>query len=195
LELIDMTDIVCSTVYFEKPGPGNTEETLKLAKARAKELGIKNIVVSSTTGETGVKATEVFKGYNLVVVTHVTGFTKPDAQQLIPENRKVIENRGAKILTASHAFGTLGRAVTKKFGTLQVDGIVSAVLRLFGQGMKVTCEIACMAVDAGLIRTDEEAIIIGGTGSGVDTAVVLKPSNTHAFFDLVIKEIVCKPRL
>ena len=44
-----------------------------------------------------------------------------------------------------------------------------------------------MAVDAGLIRTDEEAIMIGGTGSGVDAAVVLKPSNTHAFFDLAIK--------
>ena len=190
-----MPNITCRTVYFENPGPENIEETLKLAKARAEELGIKNVVVSSATGETGVKASKVFKGYNLVVVTHVSGFTKPDVQQLIPENRSIIENNGAKILTTAHAFGTLGRAVTKKFGTIQVDGIVSAVLRLFGQGVKVACEIACMAADAGLIRTDEEAIMLGGTGSGVDTAVVLKPSNTHAFFDLAIKEIVCKPRL
>jgi hypothetical protein len=51
-----------------------------------------------------------------------------------------------------------------------------------------------MAADAGLIRTDEEAGTIGGTGSGLDAAVVLKPSNTHAFFDLVIKEIICMPR-
>jgi hypothetical protein len=188
-------NITCKTVYFEKPGPENTEETLKLAKARAEELDIKNIVVASTTGETGAKASKLFKGYNLIVVTHVTGFTKPDAQQLVPENRNIIENNGAKILTTAHAFGTLGRAVTKKFGTLEVDGIVSAVLRLFCQGMKVACEIACMAADAGLIRTDEEAILIGGTGSGVDTAVVLKPTNTHSFFDLAIKEIVCKPRL
>jgi len=188
-------NIICRTVYFEKPGPENTEETLRLAKVRAEELGIKNIVVSSTTGETGVKASKVFMGYNLVVVTHVTGFMRPDVQQLAPENRNIIENNGAKILTTAHAFGTLGRAVTKKFGAIQVDGIVSAVFRLFGQGVKVACEIACMAADAGLIRTDEEAIMIGGTGSGVDTAVVLKPSNTHAFFDLVIKEIICKPRL
>jgi hypothetical protein len=193
--MFDLTDIICRTVYFENPGPENTEETLKLAKARAEELGIKNVVVASATGETGVKASKVFKGYNLVVVTHVTGFTKPDFQQLVPENRSIIENNGAKILTTAHAFGTLGRAVTKKFGTIQVDGIVSAVLRLFGQGVKVACEIACMAADAGLIRTDEEAIMLGGTGSGVDTAVVLKPSNTHAFFDLLIKEIVCKPHL
>ena len=190
-----MPDIVCKTVYFENPGPKNTEKTLELAKERAKALGIKNIVVASNTGETGVKDSKLFKGYNLVVVTHVTGFTKPDIQQLVPENRTIIEANGAKILTTAHAFGTLGRAVKKKFGTLQVDGIVSAVFRLFGQGVKVACEIACMAADAGMIRTDEEAIMIGGTGSGADTAVVLKPSNTHAFFDLAINEIICKPRL
>ena len=52
-----------------------------------------------------------------------------------------------------------------------------------------------MAADAGLIRTDEEATVILGSRSGADTAVVLKPSNTHAFFDLKIKEIFCRPRL
>lgn len=190
-----MANTVCNTVYFEKPGPENTAETLKLAKKRADELGIRNIVVASTSGETGVKASETFKGYNLIVVSHVTGFRGPNVQEFLPKNQETIEKNGAKILTTAHAFGTLGRAVNKKFGTLQVDGIVSAVLRLFGQGMKVACEVACMAADAGLIRTDEEAVMVGGTMSGADTAVVLKPSNTHAFFDLNVKEVVCKPRL
>ena len=190
-----MPNITVKTVYFEKHGPQNTDETLQLAKERAKTLGIKNIVIASTTGETGVKASRLFKGYNLTVVTHVTGFTQSNIQQLDPKNRNIIESNGAKILTTAHAFGTLGRAITKKFGTLQVDGVVSAVLRLFCQGVKVAAEIACMAADAGLIRTDEEVITIGGTGSGADTAVVLKPSNTHAFFDLAINEIICKPRL
>jgi hypothetical protein len=76
--VLELADIVCKTVYFEKAGPENTEETLKLAKMRAEELGIRNVVVASTTGETGVKASKVFKGYNLVVVSHVTGFKKPD---------------------------------------------------------------------------------------------------------------------
>jgi len=190
-----VADIACKTVYFAKPGPKNTEETLKLAKERAEELGIRNIIVASTTGETGAKASEVFKGYNLIVVSHVTGFKEPDSQEFLPKNRSIIENNGAKILTAAHAFGTLGRAVNKKFGTIQVDEIVANVLRLFGQGVKVACEISCMAADAGLIRTSEETIAVGGTMSGVDTAVVLGPTNTHAFFGLRIKEIVCKPRL
>ena len=190
-----LTKIVCKSVYFVSPGSENTQATLYLAKERADELGIKNIVVASTTGKTGVLASQVFKGYGLVVVTHVTGFTQPNVQQIISKNRKIIEKSGAKVLTSAHAFGTLGRAVNKKFGTIQVDGIVSAVLRLFGQGVKVACEISCMAADAGLIRTDQEIIAIGGTSNGADTAVVLKPSNTHSFFSLVVKEIICKPRL
>jgi hypothetical protein len=195
LELLDVANIICKTVYFEKPGPQNTEETLKLAKERADELGIRNIIVASTTGYTGVKASKVFKGYNLIVVSHVTGFRKPDYQEFLPKNRNIIEKKGAKTLTTAHAFGTLGRAINKKYGAIQVDGIVANVLRLFGQGVKVACEITCMAADSGLIKTDEEAIAIGGTGSGADTAAVLKPSNTHAFFDLKINEITCKPRL
>ena len=188
-------NMVCKSVYFDNAGSENTESTLNLAKERAHELGIKNIVVASTTGRTGVLASRVFEGSNLVVVTHVTGFSQPNTQQLFPKNREIIEKSGAKVLTSAHAFGTLGRAVNKKFGTVQVDGLVSAVLRLFGQGVKVACEISCMAADSGLIRTDQDIIAIGGTGSGADTAVVLKPSNTHSFFSLVIKEIICKPRL
>jgi hypothetical protein len=51
-----------------------------------------------------------------------------------------------------------------------------------------------MAADAGLIRAGEEVIAIAGTGKGLDTAVVLKASNTHTFFDTRIQEIICKPR-
>jgi len=60
--------------------------------------------------------------------------------------------------------------------------------------MKVGCEISCMAADAGLLETGEECIAIGGTGKGADTAIVIKPSNTHNFFDTRVLEIICKPR-
>jgi hypothetical protein len=186
---------ICKTIYFAKPGPENTEETLKLAKKRADELNIRNIIISSTTGETGTKASKLFKNHNLIIVSHVTGFRKPNYQEFLPKNRTTIENNGAKILTTAHAFGTLGRATKNKFGTIQIDGIISTVLRLFGQGVKVCCEISCMAADAGLIVAGEEAVAVGGTKSGVDTAIVLKPSNTHSFFDSKINEVICKPRL
>jgi len=53
--------------------------------------------------------------------------------------------------------------------------------------MKVVCEMALMAADAGLARTDEDVICIAGSGRGADTAVVLRPVNLIDFFDLKIR--------
>lgn len=182
------------SVYFPEPGTGNTEKTLEIAKKRAEQSGIKTIVVASSSGETGVKAVKLFANYKVVVVTHSTGFPAPDAQELTPENRSKILEKGGLILTATHAFGGVGRAVRRKFHTYQVDEVIAQTLRVFGQGAKVACEIILMAADAGLIRTDEEVISIGGTWSGADTALVVKPAHTQDFFELKVKEILCKPR-
>ncbi len=189
-----MSSTSSTVVYFSKPGAQNTEETLQLSKKRADSSSIKNIVVASSTGKTGVLASQIFKEYNLIIVTHVTGFHEPNVQRLIPENRRMIESNGGKIITAAHAFGGLGRAVNRKFNSIQIDEIIANVLRLFGQGTKVACEVCCMAVDAGLIRTDEPSIGIGGSGGGADTALVISPSNTHTFFNMRINEIICKPK-
>ena len=196
-------EVQVTVAYFEKPGKENTQRTFELAKKRAEELGIKTILVASTRGETGVKACETFRGYDVVVVTHSTGFKKPDYQELTDENRAAIEAAGGKILTCQHAFGGVGRAVRKKLRTYELEEFIAYTLRIFGEGMKVVVEVALMAADAGLVRTDEAAsshvrsgvIAIAGTGKGADTAVVLKPANAQAFFDLRVLEILCKPRL
>ncbi len=186
--------IEIQNVYFPEPGSANTEKTLEIAKRRAEQLGIKTIVVASTSGETGVKAVKLFANYKVVVVTHATGFPTPDAQELTAQNRAKIVEKGGIILTATHAFGGIGRAIRRRFNTYQVDEIIAQTLRVFGQGTKVACEIVLMAADAGLIRTDEEVISIGGTASGADTALVVKPTHTHDFFELKVREVLCKPR-
>jgi len=182
-----------SILYFEKVGEENTEETLKVSKRRADELGIKDIVVASTRGPTGVKASEVFKGYNLVVVTHTTGFREPGKQELSDESHEKIEANGGKVLTTSHAFSGVSRAMRGKFDTVGPAAIVAQTLRMFGQGMKVVVECAYMAADAGLIPMDRDIVSIAGSGKGADTAVVLKPSHLHTLFDLYVKEIIAKP--
>jgi len=182
------------TVYFEREGEINTENVLKLAKKRAIELGIKSILVASTSGKTGVRASEVFKGFNLVVVSHSTGFSGKNVQEMKEENRKIIEGNGGKILTTTHAFGGIGRAVRRKLKTYELEEIIAYTLRTFGEGTKVAIEISLMAADSGLIRTDEEVISIAGTDRGADTALVILPANTQDFFDLKVLEIICKPR-
>jgi hypothetical protein len=182
------------SIYFPGPGSTNTEKTLAVAKKRAGELGISTIVIASTSGETGLKAVKAFDGCKVVVVTHAVGFPAPDVEELIQQNRAQILENGGAILTTTHAFGGVGRAVRRKLSTYQVDEIIAYTLRVFGQGTKVACEIVLMAADAGLIRTNEDVISIAGTASGADTALLIKPANTHDFFQLRVKEVLCKPR-
>jgi len=190
------------TVYFDNVGSENTDEVLRIARERADELGIKTMVVASTTGATAVKAMEVFNGMRVIVVTHSTGFREPDTQEFTEENKKIVESKGGIMVTAAHAFGGLSRAmrqgdIPEAPTTYIVGDVVATTLRIFGQGMKVACEIAVMAADAGLVRTDEEVISIAGTGAhgrGADIAVILKPDVAHRFFDMRVKEILCKPR-
>jgi len=184
-----------SCLYFKKPGRENTVHTLEKAAERADELGIQNIIVATTSGETGLLAARIFPKKNLVVVTHSTGFVEPDFQELNPEFRSRIEESGVKILTCQHAMGGVGRAVRKKLGTYELEEIIAYTLRIFGEGTKVAVEIALMAADAGLISTEEPCIAVGGTGRGADTAILLRPAHAQNFFDLRIMEILAKPRL
>lgn len=178
-----------------KEESGKSQEIFEIVKKRAEELKIKSIVVASTQGKTGVKVTQIFKGFNVVVVTHSAGFAGKDAQELTPENRDLIIKAGGKILTTTHAFGGVGRAVRRKFNTYQTDEIIANTLRIFGQGTKVAIEIAMMAADSGLISVKEDVISIGGTGQGSDTALVLQAANVQDFFDVKVREIICKPWL
>jgi hypothetical protein len=179
--------------YFTNPGPDNTQTTLEAAHERAKKLRIKKIVISSCSGRTAFRALDLFgKDFSLVIVTHATGFKKADYQELAENDRERLLER-ASVLTAQHAFGGVGRAFRNKTGTYQIDELIAYTLRTFGQGTKVAIEIALMAADAGLIRTDEDVISIGGTANGVDTALLLKPAHTQNFLDLKVREIICKP--
>jgi hypothetical protein len=182
------------TVYFDQAGNQNTEALLRLVKAYAASAGIKDIVVASTWGETGVAASEVLKGYNVVVVTHHTGFRELGMQELKEEHRKKILENGARIFTGTHALSSAERAVRKRFGTVMPLEIIANTLRLMGEGTKVCVEIVLMAADAGLMPVDRDIIAVAGTGNGADTALVIKPANSSRFFDLKIREIIAKPR-
>lgn len=189
-----MSAVKRKTLYFTAPGKTNTDTLLKFVKEYAQTLGVNHIVVASTTGETGVKASEVFKGFNLVVVTHHAGFTQPGAQELTEENRlKILEN-GAHILTGTHALSSVERAIRKEFGTIQPLELIAHTLRRLGEGTKVCVEITLMAADAGLIPMDTDIIAVAGSSRGADTALRIKPANASRFFDLKIREIIAKPR-
>lgn len=189
-----MNSVDRKNVYFDYPGEQNTESLLGLVKEYAEAKGIRDIVVASTTGKTGVKASTLFEGFNVVVVTHHSGFRDPGVEELEEENRRKILENGAKIFMGTHALSGVERAVRKKFGTVLTLELIAHTLRLFGEGTKVCVEITVMAADAGLIPVDREVIAVGGTDHGADTALVIKPTDSPRFFDMEIKEVIAKPR-
>jgi len=180
-------------LYFKRKSKSNTDTLLKFVKKYAEKEGIKDIVVASTSGETGAKTSKIFTGRNVVVVTHHFGFKEPGKTEMQKEYREEILANGAKIFTGTHALSSIERAIRKDFGTIQPLELIANVLRLMGEGTKVCVEITLMAADAGLIPVERDVIAIAGTGNGADTALRICPANTARFFDLKIREIIAKP--
>jgi hypothetical protein len=187
---------VKTIAYFEKVGLKNTDETLRLAHERALELGIRDVIVASSHGETALKAAKIFgsEKFNIVAVTICEGY-RSEGWTMTPEERKKLQDKGVKVFTGIHAFGgDVGSAFSEKRGGTTINEAVCETLYRFCQGMKVAVEVVFMAADAGLIQVDREAIAIAGTGKGADTAIVVQPAYPRKFLDLKIKEIIAKPR-
>lgn len=181
-------------LYFNEPGPRDTGQVLECVRRRAKELNIKAVLLASVSGATALTARQILDPeIHIIAVSHVTGFVKPDHQEMPAGVRQKLISKGISVLTAQHAFGGVGRGIRRQLGSYQVDEIIAYALRIFGQGTKVAIELALMAADAGLVRTDEDIISVAGTGKGVDTALVLQPANSADFLKLKVKEIICKP--
>jgi hypothetical protein len=186
-----------SVTYFEEAGGENTDAVIEIVKERLKEGDIKNVVVASTSGATGVKfAKALGKTTNLVIVSTKPGQKKPGVWEFDLKNEKEIENLGGKVLKATHVLSGLERSFSQKFSGVSHSEIVAESLKtLFSPGTKVVVEIAIMALDSGAIPL-EKTIAVGGTGAkghGADTAAVVLPSYSNTFFDFHILELLAKP--
>lgn len=180
-------------MYFDKSGPENTEECLKLAVKTAKERGIKDIVIASNSGRTAQLLKDE-KEWNIVWVSSAYGFSAPGKNTISEEIEKELVSAGIKILTTTHVLSGAERGISRKYGGIHPVEIIADTLRMFGQGVKVCVEISIMALDAGLIPYGTPVLAVGGTGKGADTAVILRPEHANNVLETRIEEIVCKPR-
>jgi hypothetical protein len=186
-------------VYFERAGSQNTDETIRLAVARAKELGLRYAVVASSSGATGVMAARAFAGTGarVIVVGHHAGFSGPGQRDMEEKHRDQLKELGATVVEQTHALSGVERSISRRLGgASRVESIAEALRTLIGVGTKVCVECSIMAADGGHVPVDgrTEIVAIGGTWSGADTACVIKPAHANSFFDLQVREIVCMPR-
>ncbi len=182
------------TFYFEEASRDVTDQVIEqVRKFLNANHEIRHIVVATTEGATGLAFAKAFRDFEVIVVTHQTGFAKPNENELSEVLKSDIINEGAHVLTATHAFAGVPRAIRKEFGTWQTTEIIAVAYRTFGQGTKVCAEIAMMAADAGLIPVDSNVICVAGTGRGADTAWIIQPANTQAFPKIRMRACICKP--
>ena len=131
----------------------------------------------------------------MTVVTHVAGFREPFVMEMDGVERDRLSATGAVVVTATHALSGVERGVNKKYQGAYPALIMADTLRLFGQGMKVAVECAIMAADAGTL-SGSRIVSMGGTGRGIDTAIVMTPGHSATLFEQVkIHEVICKPAL
>ncbi len=64
-------------MYFDKPGKDNTAKTLELAFARGKDLGLDEVVLATSKGDTAYKALDIFTGFSITAVTYHCGWKEP----------------------------------------------------------------------------------------------------------------------
>ena len=197
-----------TTVIFEKGGEEHTEETLKIALAGAKERKIDTVLISTSTGGTGLKALEVFKGsgLKLVFVRHQTGYPSKGKQMMPPDVYAKLEKAGrvvtcTDVLTGGVDVG-VARQRPEKEQPLEaslpwivppVNVVIANTLRQISQGTKVGIEIAMMAADCDAVGIDKPVVSIGGSHAGADTAIVVTPAASNRFRDLRLHEILAKP--
>jgi uncharacterized protein len=178
--------------YFEKSGKQNTDESLRVALRRAHDLRIKQIVVASTHGYTGLRAAELNDDTSIrIIAVSICGAFDDQGWTMTTDERKQLEDAGVTVLTSLHS---LGDDVSEAFSDSAPNMIVRKTLYTFGQGMKVAVECAIMATDAGIIDMKADLISIAGTGEGADTVIVVKPAYAKDFTKFRVREILAKPR-
>lgn len=179
--------------YLKLKEAENTEKALKLAVETARKYGIKDIVFASTVGTTAKMMADEIKheGLNAIVVTHA--YNSEGKNPMDEELRAYIKEKGIVVITAGHALSSGERSLSTAFGGVYPLEIIANTLRMFGQGTKVCVEIGAMAADAGVVKSGEPIVAVGGTGRGADTVIVLRPQPSSNVIKTKIDRIICKP--
>jgi uncharacterized protein len=179
------------TIYYEDGGSEHTKNTLKASLDAAKELGIKTILVASTSGETGVKAAEMYKdsGVQLIVVGHQMGFPVPKVQQFKPENWEKIEKLGGVINLGTDVVTNSIRR-RQRLGHSPMSVITQTLITA---KIKVNVEIVAKACDAGQILPGDKVISIAGSHKGADTSVVFIANDSPNILDIKPQMFICYP--
>jgi hypothetical protein len=179
------------TIYFEQGSSDLTEITLSESLEAAKELDIKTVLVASTSGETGVKAAEMFQdtGIQLIVVGHQMGFPVAKVQQFKSENWEKIESLGGVVNLGTDVITNSIRR-RQRIGHSPLSIITQTLISM---KIKVNVEIVAKACDAGHVLPGDKVISVAGSHKGADTSVVFIANDSPNILDIKPQMFICYP--
>ena len=171
-------------VYFDKTGPDNTDDVMRLVDRRVAEGGIAAVAVATTTGKTALRARELIANKDVPVLGIAfqpgadTSYPPPEAAI-----RREAEAAGVRFIPDEPLVKYIRH----------IDGESPETLRHFGQGIKVAIEVTMMAAEAGMVEEGATIIGVGGSSHGADAAVVVRCAKPEGIKSLWVHEILCKP--
>ena len=179
------------TIYYEEGGADHTETTLQASLDAAKELGVKTILVASTSGDTGVKAAEMYRGsgVQLIVVGHQMGFPVAKVQQFKPENWERIAELGGVVNLGTDVVTNSIRH-RQSLGHSPMSFITQTLIAM---KVKVNVEIIAKACDAGQILPGDKVISVAGSHKGADTSAVFLANDSPNILDIKPQMYICYP--
>lgn len=189
-----------SVTYFSEFGEHNTPAVIENVQRRLAEGDITTVLVATTGGKTALDfavALGTRSGLRLVAVGNPPG--NPYGV-ITTDNRRLLVEKGVVVVDYA-PYGTASLPAGRNpYGAVDLFAIVADLWRsLGGQGLKVAMEIGLMATAVGVLPPGEKVISVGGTGTGADTAVVMKTAYPPDIFaedptkrpELV--EFICTP--
>jgi len=182
---------------------------IAVVKDKILEGDVQDVIVASESGKTVLAVAEALKymDVRVICVAPYAGYQYV-LKRTWPPMKNIIKSKlvcfGVKIVDQTPwIFGcTFDTAFLKDASPSMV--IHKFLSRAFGFGVKTCIEIAMIAVEAGALEWDKEAVAIAGTGwlgGGADAAIVVKPSPVFdgAFLKnkrgLEVREILAMPRI
>jgi len=169
-----------SIVYFENPGPQNTDAVVNAVAKRLGKGDIQYVVAASDSGETTLKLARATQGKATVIDISMGTVSK--------DLRSELEKLGVKILE-------------NQIPAFRAKDLVPVKMTYYtlGQGFKVAVEVITIAASEGSVKLYSDVIGVGGTGEGADTAIVARATKPEEMLGketekkMEVREILTMP--
>jgi len=195
-------------IYFETPGPHNTDKVAEAVKERTKEGDVKHVIVASISGRTALKVAEELKDRKVSMVC-VSGcpswliMSSVEYPFVKGEIREKLESLNVAIVdkTPSTLSGDTIDYGLARYGYIPASWVVAETLEAVGgYGLKTAVEAILMATDCAAVPPSTNVISLAGTDKGADTAIVAKSVFSPWVFSsdaarrFQVLEIIAMPR-